>query len=123
MIYRALIFLISIILASCSPVEKNESYEVTRSEPVKSISGHEAYIVKSSSNGEHQTQILLNFTGGECGAGVVHAFGNNFNLSLFWENGSTLVITKPADLELIQNASGSKLQCGKQIVYVVVKNA
>jgi len=121
--YRVFIILASVFLASCYDADRNEGFDITRGEAVNSRSGHEAYIVETKSYGDYQTQVLIRYRGGQCGSGVANADGIYHNLILSWINDETLEITKPRSLELNQNASGSKVQCGEYVVDIVIKNA
>jgi hypothetical protein len=123
MLNRTFVIIVSLVLSACSPVEENPSYDVTTGESVMSNSGHEAYIIETNNDGNYQTQVLIKYSNGQCGTGAVNAADKDLSLDIKWKNDSTLIITKPANIELNLNASGSELKCDKQTVFVVIDNA
>ena len=99
----------------------NEEYEITRFNPVYSEIGHSAYVYESVSDAGELTQVLLEYAGGHCGSGVVHAYQIDAGLELSWLSPTELLVTKPEGVVLEHNASGERLMCGKHIVHVHVR--
>jgi hypothetical protein len=109
-------------LSSCSNHEDEASYRINRIKSVFSGDGHEAYIIESTFNDSTNTQVIINFAGGECGAGAVNSLGIDLKLDIKWSDGTTLVVSKPEQVNLTRNASGETLQCSEKKVLVVIEN-
>ncbi|MET1255317.1 hypothetical protein [Aliikangiella maris] len=119
---RNLLGLFILILASCSKHDAETPYEINRTMTVVSGAGHEAYIVEASREGSSNTQVIVDFAGGERGAGAVNSLGTELDLLIEWKDNETLVVSKPVGVDLSRNASGEVLQCGEQKVDVIIEN-
>ena len=117
-----LFFVITVTLFACSKQVPLNDFEINQFPSKYSSVGHEAYIVEFlGENGN--TQVLVNYSSKECGAGAAWATGVNLGLEINWQNKNTLTIKKPKGLTLSLNPSGKVLQYNKQYVYVEIVDA
>ena len=67
---------------------------------------------------ESNTQVVLSFDHGSCGAGAVGAVGTDLGLEIRWLDDVTLEVEYPKGVKLQRNASGEVLQCKNRRVVV-----
>ena len=68
------------------------------------------------------TQVLLSFDGGRCGAGAVSFTGSDVPVQLHWTDATTLEVRYPQGATFSRNASGEFLQCFDRTVHVVLSS-
>ena len=116
------LFFLIFILTSCSKHGDEDSYSLSKIKTVLSSAGHEAYIIEATLDDSSNTQVIVDFAGGKCGAGAVNSLGINLKLDIKWSDATTLVVSKPEQVQLMRNASGETLRCSESKVLVVIKN-
>lgn len=119
---RLLTFLVSLFLISCGngAVENITIREYGR---VMSSIGHEAYVYEALSEPEVPvTQVMVTYSGGNCGIGVVSAYSSGLNFILRWRKGNILVINAPNNVDLQWNSSGQFFKCGEQSIRAIVEH-
>src|ERR1700694_5546719 len=88
---------------------------------VKSPEGWcEASVVEFDWPSRANTQILLAFDGGRCGAGAVTFDGSHSDLELRWSDATTLEVRYPKQLTPTRNPSGEYIQCFDRKVHVIL---
>ena len=119
----ALLFLF-LSLVACSG-ETGQKTDFSTREVVRVVSPSgccEAHVVESTLVGVGEnTQVIVSFDGGSCGAGVASADGINRGLDIRWVNELTLSIGHPRGVQLTQNASGDRVKCGRHEVHVLLR--
>ena len=117
------VFLALLILNGCSLFGSEDNTNSRELSRVISKNGHEAYIVETSlEDNIENTQVILQFAGGKCGAGAVSSPNTNLGLKISWVDGNTLKVLKPSGVSLKRNASGETIQCLEQKVNVIIEN-
>ena len=125
MMQRVLVIsIVGIVLAACSkpslpPVTTRESTRVVSPAGwcVASVVVFEDPATVSN------TQVLLSFDGGRCGAGAVSFDGADVPLQLHWIDATTLEVRHPRGASFSRNASGDFLYCLERKVHVVLSPA
>ena len=112
------IIFILIFTFICGCDNSTESGEIREVARVTSSNGNIAYISESSNSIGKTTQVIVEFSGGNCGAGAAHAYDTNIGLSISWLSETVLEISHPPAVELGLNASGNKLQCNDKFIHV-----